>query len=52
VKPIAPHAEAEEEFHAHVDFYEDEEEGLGNRFRSAVEEAIERIRTQPNFFPF
>jgi hypothetical protein len=51
VKPISPHVEAEEEFNAQVDYYEDQEEGLGERFRSAVEESIERIRTQPNFFP-
>ena len=52
MKSIAPHVEAVEEFNAQVDYYEDQEEGLGERFRSAVEEAIERIRTQPNFFPY
>jgi len=51
VKPVAPHPEAEAEFHAEVDYYETRQEGLGVRFRSAVEEAIERIRAQPNFFP-
>jgi len=51
VKPIARHPEAEAEFHAEVDYYEGREEALGDRFRSAVEEAIERIRVQPTFFP-
>jgi toxin ParE1/3/4 len=51
VKPIAPHPEAEEEFHASVDYYEDRSEGLGVRFREAIEQAVEKIRRQPNFYP-
>jgi toxin ParE1/3/4 len=51
VKPVAPHPEAEEEFHAAVDSYEAQSEGLGVKFREAIERAVERIRGQPNFFP-
>ena len=51
MKPIAPHPEAEEEFHAAVDYYEDQSEGLGAKFREAIERAVKRIRSQPNFFP-
>jgi hypothetical protein len=51
VKPVAPHPEAEEEFHAAVDYYEDRLEGLGATFRGAIEVAVEKIRRQPNFYP-
>ncbi|MBO0697535.1 MAG: type II toxin-antitoxin system RelE/ParE family toxin [Zavarzinella sp.] len=51
MKPIVPHPEAEEEFHADVDRYEDESDGLGAKFREAIEQAVEKIRRQPNFYP-
>lgn len=51
MKPIIAHPEADEEFQYEIDYYESQEEGLGARFRAAVEFAAERIRAQPSFFP-
>ena len=51
MKPIAPHPEAEEEFHAAVDYYEEQSEGLGASYRQEIERAVEKIRSQPNFYP-
>jgi plasmid stabilization system protein ParE len=51
VKPVAPHPEAEAEFHDAVDYYEERSEGLGVRFREEIEAAVERIAEQPNRYP-
>lgn len=51
MKPIVPHPDAEAEFHQEVEFYESRQAGLGVRFRSSIEAAVQRIREQPNFYP-
>jgi hypothetical protein len=51
VKPVEAHPEAEEEFHGAVDYYEDQVEGLGRRFREAIKEATARMSENPVTFP-
>jgi toxin ParE1/3/4 len=50
VKPVIFHAEAEQEFRAAVVYYETQRPGLGYEFRTAVEEAVERIQRFPQAF--
>lgn len=45
------HPEAEEEFRAAIDYYEDREAGLGYDFSLEVFTAIHNIITHPNAFP-
>jgi len=45
------HPEAEEEFRAAIDYYEDREAGLGYDFSLEVFTAIQNIITQPNAWP-
>jgi plasmid stabilization system protein ParE len=50
MKPLIVHADAEHEFRAAMDNYEKQRIGLGSRFRTAVESAIERIRHAPEMY--
>jgi toxin ParE1/3/4 len=50
MKPIEIDSEAEEEFRAGADYYENEKPGLGFEFTAAVEEAIDRIVQSPRAF--
>jgi len=45
------HPEAEEEFRAAIDYYEDREAGLGYDFSLEVFTAIQNIITQPSAWP-
>ena len=45
------HPEAEEEFRAAIDYYEDREAGLGYAFSLEVFTAIQNIITQPSAWP-
>jgi toxin ParE1/3/4 len=50
MKPVLFHAEAEEELWEAVAYYDDKLDGLGTRFRQAVEGAILDIRRSPKAF--
>ncbi|HVT02740.1 MAG TPA: type II toxin-antitoxin system RelE/ParE family toxin [Thermoanaerobaculia bacterium] len=43
---------AERDLIAAQRWYEDEQPGLGSRFRSFVEEAVERVRLDPERYPY
>lgn len=47
MKPVVFHPEARAELTAAAEWYEQQREGLGLEFTSAVEAAIERIRLLP-----
>src|SRR4051812_44631598 len=47
MKPVVFHPEARAELTASAQFYEQQREGLGLEFASAVEAAVERIRLLP-----
>ena len=51
MKPIEVHPEADEEFQEALDYYERKQEGLGSAYRSAIREAINRLRARPESYP-
>jgi len=51
ILPIELYEAAESEFADAVSFYESRAEGLGTRFRLAVEAAIDSIRQRPLSYP-
>ena len=44
--------QAEAELYKSYDWYEEQEPGLGDRFRLELEETIALVETRPNSFPF
>lgn len=42
---------AEREFEEAIDYYDGKREGLGRKFRSAIEEYFQRIAANPELFP-
>jgi toxin ParE1/3/4 len=50
MKPVQFHDEADAEFEADVDYYEQKQAGLGGRFRAAVEDAVAAIRACPTVY--
>jgi len=51
VKPVRFEPEAQEEFLAAIDWYEEREPGLGGRFLTAVEGALQKIQQAPETYP-
>lgn len=50
MKPVIIHSEAEAEFRAAIEHYNEQRAGLGGEFRAAVEAAVERVRKNPSAF--
>lgn len=50
MKPVILHPQAETEIEDSADFYEGRQTGLGEEFRSEVEEALHRIAATPTMF--
>jgi toxin ParE1/3/4 len=51
MKPVVLHDQAKAELLEAAAWYERQSRGLGGRFRSAVEEAVQRIHENPQFGP-
>jgi toxin ParE1/3/4 len=53
MKGLITHPEAQAELEAAADWYEQQEEGLGTEFLTAIEKALEAIQRSPKVFsPF
>ena len=52
MKPLRIEDEAEAEFKAATDYYEDKRAGLGLAFEEKIREAFQRIQRNPGLFPF
>jgi toxin ParE1/3/4 len=50
VKPVKFHREVEAELRAAITYYEERRYGLGDDFRDAVEQAVDRIARMPCAF--
>ncbi len=51
MKPISFHPEAEAELIASALYYDEQEEDLGKRFLTSVEDSLARIKINPQLFP-
>ena len=51
MKPVRFHPDAEAEMIEAVDWYESQQSGLGGRFLTTVQDAVNRIELNPELFP-
>lgn len=50
MKPVIVDSEAEAEFRAAIEYYDEQRQGLGEEFESEVEQCINRIAQTPQAF--